>query len=124
MINDPKPLSRKLLRKFVAGELENAEAEQVMAQLAEDDASLQIVDELWHEQPSQTAVTKLPDLEPEQARRVRRRLIKQIHRSDLAVNMVKMGTQGFGAVAASLLRPLLGNKNRGHRQKRRQKGND
>ncbi len=121
MSKDPKPLSRELLGKFVAGELEDAEAEQVLAQLAEDEASLQIVDELWQEQPSQTAVSHLPNLEPEHAKKVRRRLIQQIHRSDLAVNIVKMGTQGFGAVATSLLRPLLDTKNREGRHKRRRK---
>lgn len=124
MTDNSKPLTQELLRKFVAGELKEAEAEQVMAQLAEDEASLQLVDALWHEQPSQTAVVELPKLEPERAQRVRRRLIHQIHRSDLAVNMVKMGTQGFGSVAMSLLRPLLDSKNRESRHKRRRKQDD
>lgn len=84
-----------------------------------NEASLQIVDDLWQEQPSQTAVSHLPNLEPERAKKVRRRLIQHIHRSDLAVNIVKMGTQGFGAVALSLLRPLLDTKNREGRHKRR-----
>lgn len=124
MINDPKPLSKELLRRFVAGDLDEAENEAVMAQLAEDETSLALVDALWEEQPSQTAVGQLPDLDPEQARRVRRRLIRQIHQSDLALNIVKMGTQGFGSVAASLLRPLLEAPNRERRNRRRRRGND
>lgn len=124
MINDSKPLSKELLRRFVAGELDDKENETIMAQLAEDEASLALVDALWEEQPSQTAVVELPDLEPERAQRVRRRLIHQIHRSDLAINVVKMGTQGFGAVAASLLRPLLNTPKRERRNRRRRRGND
>lgn len=123
-MNELKPLSRKLLRRFVAGELDKTETEQIMAQLANDEASLEIVDEMWHDQPSQTAVVQLPDLEPERAQRVRRRIIHQIHRSDLAINVMKMGTEGFGNVALSLLRPLLDNKNRGSRSRRRRKQND
>lgn len=124
MINNPQPLTKELLRRFVAGELDDAENETIMAQLAEDEASLELVDALWEEQPSRTAVAELPDLEPERARRVRRRLIHQIHRADLAMNVVKMGTQGFGSVAASLLRPLLDMPNRERRHRRRRKGND
>lgn len=127
MINDPlnKPLSQQLLRRFVAGELDAAEAEAVMAQLAEDEASLEMVDALWQEQPSQTAVVELPDLDPERAQQVRRRIIHQIHRSDLALNVAKMGVQGFGSVAVGLLRPLLDTKNReSRRNRRRRKGHD
>lgn len=124
MINNRKPLSKELLRRFVAGELTEAENETVMAQLAEDEDSLELVDALWEEQPSQTAVVELPDLEPERAQRVRRRLIHQIHRSDLAKNIVKMGTTGFGGVAMSLLRPLLDTPKRERRNRRRPKGND
>lgn len=124
MINDPKPLSKELLRRFVAGELDDAENEAIMAQLAEDEASLELVDALWEEQPSQTAVFDLPDLEPERAQRVRRRLIHQIHRSDLAKNVVCMGTTGFGSVALSLLRPLLDTPTRERRNRRRRSSND
>jgi hypothetical protein len=115
MISESQPLSKELLRRFVAGELDNAENEAIMARLAEDEASLEIVDALWQEQPSQTAVYDLPDLEPDRAQQMRRQIIRQIHRADLAVNIVKMGTTGFGSVALGLLRPLLNNKNR-HRK--------
>ncbi|WP_420629520.1 hypothetical protein [Candidatus Leptofilum sp.] len=124
MTNNPKPLSKELLRRFVAGELNNAENEAILAQLAEDDASLELADALWEEQLSQTAVVELPDLEPERAQRVRRRLIHRIHRSDLAKNVVKMGTGGFSNVAMSLLRPLLDNPTRERRNRRRRRGND
>ncbi len=124
MINEPKPLSEKLLRQFVAGELDDAENEAIMARLAEDEASLEIVDALWQAQPSQTAVSNLPDLEPARAQQMRRQIIKQIHQADLAINIVKMGTTGFGSVALSLLRPLINNKNQVRRSRRRRRRND
>ena len=124
MINESTPLSKELLRRFVAGELDNAENEAIMARLAEDEASLEIVDALWQEQPSQTAVYDLPDLEPDRAQQMRRQIIKQIHRADLAVNIVKMGTTGFSSVALGLLRPLLNNKNLHRKNRRRGRGND
>jgi hypothetical protein len=121
MRNEPKPLSKKLLRKFAAGELNDAENEAVLSRLAEDEASLEFVDALWHEQTSPTAVPQLPNLKPEKAQQMRQRLLRQLHRTDLSLNVVKMGTQGFGSVAVSLLRPLLDSKNRAHRNRRRRK---
>ncbi len=121
MINESTPLSPELLRRFVAGELDDAENEAIMARLAEDEASLELVDALWQEQPSQTAVHNLPDLEPDRAQQMRRQLIQQIHRADLAVSIVKMGTTGFGSVALSLLRPLLNNKNQNRKNRRRRR---
>ena len=122
MINEPKSLPLEMLRRFVAGELELDENEQIMAHLVEDEASLEIVDALWQEQSLQTAVSQPPNLEPERAQRVQRRLIRQIHRADLATNVVKMGTHGFGSVAVSLLRPFLDTKKRERRHQRRRKG--
>ena len=124
MMENSKPLSKELLRKFVAGELDDAKNEAIMARLAEDEASLEIVDALWNEHATQTAVPQLPTLKPAQAQRMRHRLMQQIHRADLTMTMVKMGTQGFGSVAASLLRPLLDTKNRAHRNRRRRRRND
>ncbi len=124
MINEPPPLTQELLRQFVAGTLDQATNEQIMAQLAEDETSLELVDALWQDQPSQTAVKQLPDIESAQAKKMRRRLVHQIHRSDLALNVVKLGTQGFGSVAMSLLRPLLGSPKQTRRNRRRPRGND
>lgn len=119
MTNEPKPLSEELLRRFVAGELDDAQNEEIMARLAKDETSLEFVDALWQEQPSHPAAPSIPNLDSERAQRVRRRVIHQIHRADLAINVVKMGTQGFSSVAFSLLRPLLDRKNRGRRNRRR-----
>lgn len=124
MIEKTTPPSEELLRRFVAGELDDAENEAIMAHLAENEASLAFVDALWEGRPSQTAVAELPNLAPEQARRVRRRLIRQIHQADLAMNVVRLGTHGFGSVAASLLRPLLGTPGPARRHRRRRRGND
>ena len=125
MMDEPKiTLSPELLHKFVAGELNKAENEQIMVGLSEDEASLELVDALWQKQASQTAVNRLPDLDPAQAKKMRRRLIHQIRRADLAVNVARLGTQGFGLVAMSLLLPLLATSNRERRNKRRFRGND
>lgn len=124
MIKEQLPLTQNLLRQFVAGTLDKATNEQIMAQLAEDEISLELVDALWQDQPSQTAVAQLPNLEPAQARKMRRRLIHQIRRADLAVNVARLGTQGFGLVAMSLLRPLLATPNRNRRNRRRSRRND
>ena len=119
MSDNPKPLSKELLRKFVAGELDEAQSEAILSRLAEDEAALELVDALWEEQEQETAVPKQPTLKPEQASQVHRRLMHQIHRADLATNVVKMGTQGFGSVAVSLLRPLLSSNKRERRHRRR-----
>ena len=124
MSNDARPFSKALLRKFVAGELDEAQHEAVLAHLAEDDASLEIVDALWEEQASHTAVPKLPKLKPERASQIRRQLVHQIHRTTLTKNMIQMGTQGFSSVAGSLLRPLLSNNNHTRRHRRKGHKND
>ena len=117
-------LSDELLQQFVAGELDEAQTEAVLARLAEDEASLEKVDALWQEESLATAVFTIPPLEPERARRLRQRLVRQIHRSNLSANVIRMGTQGFGSVAMSLLRPLLDAPNREQRHRRRSRNND
>jgi anti-sigma factor RsiW len=125
MMDEPKiTLSPELLHKFVTGQLDEAENEQIMVRLSEDEASLELVDALWNKQASQTAVSPVPPLEPERAKKMRRRLIHQIHRADLAVNVARLGTKGFGLVAMSLLRPLLAIPKRESRNRRRPRGND
>lgn len=121
MVDHSKPFSKEILRKFVAGLLDEADNEAIMNRLVEDEASLEIVATLWNEPDVETAVPQLPNLKPEKAQQIRHRLLRQIHRTDLSLNVVKMGTQGFGSVAVSLLRPLLDSKNRAHRNRRRRK---
>lgn len=124
MVKNQTLLSKELLRKFVAGELDAAKNEEIMAQLAEDEASLEFVDALWQEELSHSVTAAIPKLDAEQAQRVRRQIIQQIHRSVLGMNVVRMGTKGFGSVAVSLLRPFLTNKKWGRRSRRRPRGND
>ncbi|MBK8903397.1 MAG: hypothetical protein IPM53_19600 [Anaerolineaceae bacterium] len=120
----PQPLSDELLQQFVAGELDDAQTEAILTRLAEDEASLEKVDALWQEQSLVTAAFTIPPLEPERAQRLRHRLVRQIHRANLSVNIIKMGTCGFGRVAVSLLRPLLAPQNHKHRQRRRNRNHD
>ena len=124
MINDHITISRDLLRKFVAGELDETENDRVMTRLAEDDSSLEMMDALWDEQTLYAPDAALPHLDPEQAKRIRRRLLHHIHRANLTKNVLRLGTQGFGSVAMSLIRPLLSTKNQSRRNKRRRKSND
>lgn len=123
-MSQPQPLSDALLQQFVAGELDEAQTEEFLSRLAEDEASLEKVDALWQEQSLATAVFTIPPLEPARAQRLRHRLLRQIHRSDLSANVIKMGTQGFGTVALSLLRPLLNTPHREQRHRRRSRSND
>ncbi len=124
MTHPTQPLTDELLKQFVAGELDEAQTEAVLTRLAEDEASLEKVDALWQKQAAATAVFTIPTLEPERAQRLRQRLLRQIHRSNLGANVIKLGTQGFGSVAVSLLRPLLNTPTREHRHRRRGRTHD
>lgn len=124
MTHQTQPLSDELLQQFVSGELDDAQAEEILSRLAEDEASLEKVDALWQAQTAAAAVYTIPPLEPERAQRLRRRLVRQIHRSNLSANVIRMGTQGFGSVAVNLLRPLLDIPRRDQRQRRRARSND
>lgn len=123
-MTQPQPLSDELLQQFVAGELDEAQTEEILSRLADDEASLEKVDALWQEQSLATAVFTIPPLETARAQRLRQRLVRQIHRSNLSANVIKMGTQGFGSVAMSLLRPLLSSPHREQRHRRRSRRND
>ena len=124
MTHPTQPLTDELLQQFVAGELDEAQNEAVLTRLAEDEASLEKVDALWQAQSPGTAVFTIPPLEPERAQRLRQRLVRQIHRSNLGATVFKMGTQGFGSVAVSLLRPLLNTPTREQRHRRRGSSHD
>lgn len=71
-------LTKELLRKFAAGELDDRENERVMDQLATDEASLALLEAVWEEELRETAVSTLPDLEPAQARQLWQRILHQI----------------------------------------------
>lgn len=94
------------LRRFVAGSLDNEATNRVMAHLAECDACLEMVDQLWTEKPT-TTVSKVADLDRRTARSIERRLLKRINRSNLGGTMVNFGIGGFANVLLAIIRPFL-----------------
>ena len=112
----PRPLPDELLPQLVPGELNDAQPEAILTRLADDEASLEKVEALWQGQALATAVSPIPPLEPERAQRLRHHLVRQIHRTNLGASVIKLGTQGFGSVAVSLLRPLLATPKQRHRR--------
>jgi hypothetical protein len=118
-MTDPMPLTDELLRQLVAGELDSVQTEEILTRLADDEASLEKVDAMWQAQAKRTAVCPIPPLEPERAKRLRQRLVRQIHQSEPSTSHNPAGTKGWGSVAASWLRPLLNTPKRAQRHRRK-----
>lgn len=117
----PLPLTDELLQQFVAGELDTAQTEEILTRLADDEASLEKVEALWREQASDSAVF-IPPLGPARARRLRRRLVRQIHQSEQSTS--NKLTKGWGSVAVSWLRPLLDTPKRAQRHRKKRRNQD
>ena len=101
-------LSPELLKKFVAGQLTDAEMEEVLIHLSEDEESLNNIEDLWQSEPMAQAVSIASEIDPKSATRIKRKVIKRIHRSDLSGQVVQLGVRGFMDVTMAMLRPLLG----------------
>lgn len=95
-----------LLRRFIRGELDEEESNEVIEVLANHDQCIALLDQLWIQQPVGQALAATPDLDNEVAIRLENKLVRQIHRSNMARTVFKMGTQGFFSVALGLIRPL------------------
>jgi hypothetical protein len=95
-----------LLRRFVRGELNESESNEVIDVLAENEKCMEFLDNLWVQHPIGQALAAAPALDGATALRVQNKLINQIQRSNLTGTMFKMGTQGFFEVAVGLLRPF------------------
>lgn len=95
------------LKRFVAGRLEEAEAEHIVVHLSECDRCLALADELWSTQPAGTAVVPPPDPDPDVAQRIERKITKRIHFSNLSGEIIRLGTRGFIDVALAIVRPLI-----------------
>ncbi|MFQ5419971.1 MAG: zf-HC2 domain-containing protein [Anaerolineae bacterium] len=100
-------LDDQTLRRLVDGRLHEKEQEQIMAHLAECGECVDKVDALWAAQPLGTAVGETEPLDPATARRVEKKVVKRIHRSDLTGEMLRLLVQGFAGVAVALARPLV-----------------
>lgn len=116
---------RALLKRFVNGELDTIESERVLSILGESEHCLDMLDEIWAEQPIGRALAESEILDKDRSKRIESRIVQQIHLSDTLATTVKLGTTGFGAVASGLLRPLITrNKWReSSRQRRRRRKN-
>lgn len=95
------------LRAFVNGQLNEAETDIILNHLAECDQCLRIVDQLWAEYPTDLAYKAIPELDPITAKRLEKRLVKQIHRSDLSGRMVWLGTAGLMNTHLTILGPMV-----------------
>lgn len=100
-----------LLSRFVAGTLPLAESDAVLAHLDQCEQCLEKVEHLWATTPLHQAMPLMGedevDVEPERGQRIERRVINQIHRSEVAGRALWLGTEGFLQVSFALLRPLL-----------------
>ncbi len=103
-------LNDETVTRLVDGRLNKREQEQVMAHLAECDACVEKVDALWAARPLAAAVSQTEELDPAIARRVERKVVKRIHRSDLTAEILRLLVQGFAGVAVALARPLMAHK--------------
>ena len=116
---EPCQYDRETLLAFVTGSLNEAETEQILAHLAESEACLAVVDELWSEHFA--SVSDVDNQVPDEdltdgagrSQRIQARLFKQIHRTDLAGDALRLGVEGFGKVLAAFLRPLLESQTKG-----------
>lgn len=100
-----------LLSRFVTGTLSPSETEQVLAHLDQCERCLDQVEQLWETSPLQEivplAVEEGTNIEWERRQRIERRVMNQIHRSDVAGRALWLGTEGFLQVSFALLRPLF-----------------
>ena len=111
------PLDQKQLEAFVAGTLAEAEVEQVLRLLEENEAALQYVDKLWSEQLAGEELAPPEEISIERQRLLERRFFGSLQRSELGGRAIRFGTAGFLSVVWAFLRPILT-----PRQKRRQTG--
>ncbi len=97
-------INQEQLKRFVNGQLDAAKTEEVLNLLATSDEALDIVDRLWNEQPVQL---NAKDIDPQTAKKIEKRLMRQINRSNLGGTVVKMSIQGFAEVLLALVRPFV-----------------
>ena len=94
-----KHLSTEEIQSYIQFELSEPENERIIAHLSECDTCLSLVDEKWMESSQPDPVLPSAKLE--------KRLMNNIHRSNLAGNFILLGLNGFLNSMIGILAPLL-----------------
>ena len=89
-------LSPEKIQSYIQFELSEDENERVIAHLSECDACLSLVDAEW-----------MGDSQPTSSSRLKKRLMSNINRSNLAGNLIGLGLKGFLGAMIGILAPLL-----------------
>jgi hypothetical protein len=107
-----------LLQQFFAGELDEAESDEIIEILAANQTSLEIIDQLSSQSNAQA---QTPVLKNEVVQRLESNLMQRIHVSNMLGAVLKMGTRGFASVTMGLLRPFIHRHPKHARHKRSRK---
>lgn len=102
-------IDKRTLERYVAGQLSAAASEIVILHLETCDACIDYVETLWAATDIKVAIpseSEGPDID--KTNELERRLIGQVHRSNLGGTLVQIGLGGFLDVFLALLRPLMG----------------
>ena len=97
----------KNLAAFIKGSLTDIESETILTHLEECEHCLSIVDSLWEEGGWQDSNSNLR-LDHDTAARLEQKLYRRIHRSQLAGDVVTLGTRGMFETVFALLAPFIG----------------
>lgn len=95
----------RLLEALVRGELSEDEFEVVSQHTSHCDTCLAHLDQLWA--PLRLSETQVPALDPRQAKRMERQLVRHLHREALSANMIWLATKGLLKVMLTLIRPFF-----------------
>ncbi|KAA3643805.1 MAG: zf-HC2 domain-containing protein [Chloroflexi bacterium] len=99
--------SKEDLAAFVTGELTELENETILMHLEKCEQCFSIVDSLWEEGGWQHPDSNL-HLDISAAARLEGKLYGRIHRSQLAGDVVTLGTRGMLKMVFALLAPFVG----------------
>lgn len=113
-------MSRQLhpdLQAYIDGKLTPAEMTAVEAHLENCDECHTWLDEIWARYMAALSGEQTPELSDEAARSMERRLLNQIHRSDLGGQALDLGTRGFFQVLLAMIKPLF-SRNSPHKKSR------
>jgi len=95
------------LAEFVAGELNEIETAIVTQHVAECEACLTYLDQLWAISEFNLDEPDIPHLNPHSLYKLEQRLFRQIHRSSLGANTIWLGTKGIFEVFLAILKPFF-----------------